>query len=191
MPLMNSNVAFGTVARFLHWSVFALFVLQYVAGTMMSRIGRDATVFGASQGFYYEWHKSLGLLVILLAIVRFAWRKATPMPDWAPALSEGERRLSHRIEMLMYLSMFVLPLSGLVFVMAGGYGVKLFNAWPLPNPIGKQPGLADVAHVVHLASAWFTVVFAAWHVGMVLKKHYTDGGRLLQRMVPFGRGDSR
>ena len=187
MDLKNSPTRYGMVTRFLHWSVFLLFVHQYIGANIMTRLARDQTLLGLSQGDYYNWHKSIGLVLLALVVLRIVWRKTTPLPDWAPMLSPAERAISHRNEMLLYICMFLLPISGYLFVMAGGFGIKLFGFHDLPNPIGKQEWLAVVARVAHIVVAYATVVFVAWHVGLGLKHHLFERDGFLNRMLPFSR----
>ena len=182
MPLRNTAHRYGSVTKLLHWSVFLLFLFQYVAAKIMTHMSP-----GRGQDFFYDWHKSAGLVLLALMIGRLIWRSATPLPDWSPMLSEPERRLSHRLELLMYLVLLAMPLSGYLFVMAGNYGVRFFGTWHLPNPIGKRPGLAGTALALHVLFAYAALVIVSWHVGHVLKKHCYDGGRFLQRMLPLSR----
>ncbi len=184
MPLRNTAHGYGAVTKCLHWSVYLLFLYQYLGANLMTRIGRDATVLGMGQDSLYDWHKSIGLVILLLMVCRLIWRNATPLPDWSPQLTDSERRLSHRLEQSVYLMLLALPLTGFLFVMAGGYGIRLFGTWPLPNPVGKQPGLATFAWVLHVVFAYVALIFVAWHIGHVLKKHGDSGGRFLQRMLP-------
>ena len=95
-----------------------------------------------NQDDYYNWHKSIGLVLLALVVLRIAWRKLTALPDWAPTLTPAERTISHWNETLLYTCMFLMPVSGYLFVMAGDYGVRLFGRYDLPNPIGKQEWLA-------------------------------------------------
>lgn len=185
MPLKNSATDYGAMARFLHWSIFLLFVYQYLSANIMTRLGRDQTLLGLTQGNYYDWHKSIGLVLFVLALVRWLWRKATPLPDWAPMLSEAERTISHRNEMRLYWCMFLLPITGYLFVMAGGFGIKLFGEFALANPIGKQVFLAKLGQFSHIAIAYAALVFISWHVGLGLKHHLFDRDGFLNRMLPF------
>lgn len=187
MPLKNSATAYGAVTRWLHWTVFVLFVWQYLSANIMTHVARDKTLLGLSQGDYYNWHKSIGLMLLALALLRLLWRMATPLPDWAPTLSETERAISHRTERLLYGCMLLLPLSGYLFVMAGGFGVKLFGLYDLPNPIAKQEVWATLALIVHVVTSYAAIVFIAWHVGLGLKHHLFDKDRFLNRMLPFNR----
>ena len=185
MALKNSATCYGSVSRFLHWSVVTLFAFQYLSAAIMTHLARDKTLLGLSQGDLYNWHKSIGLVLLTLALARLIWRKATPLPDWAPVLSKTERAISHRNETLLYGCMFLLPLSGYLFVMAGNFGVKLFGLVNLPNPIGKQEGLALLALIVHIVTSYAAVIFIAWHVGLGLKHHCYDRDGFLNRMLPF------
>lgn len=187
MPLKNSTTHYGSVTRFLHWTIFILFVWQYLSAAIMTHVGRDNTLLGLTQGNYYDWHKSMGLILLILAIVRLVWRKNTPLPDWAPTLSPAEQVISHRNELRLYWCMFLLPISGYLFVMAGGFGIKLFSLYPLPNPIGKLPWLATAALTVHVVMSYAAMVFIAWHAGLGLKHHCYDRDGFLNRMLPFRR----
>lgn len=184
MPLRNTAQAYGSVTKCLHWSVFLLFLYQYVGANLMTRIGREATVLGMGQDTLYNWHKSIGLVILMLMIARLVWRNTTPLPEWSDELTENERRLSHRLEQSVYLMLLALPVSGYLFVMAGGYGIHLFGAWTLGNPIGKRPDLAGLAWFLHVTFAYAALILVAWHVGHVLKKHADGGGRFLHRMLP-------
>ncbi len=107
----------------------------------MQRIGPKAELVGLNQNDFYNWHKSLGLVALLIALIRIWNRRQGRLPGWAPSLSKGERRFIHLAERWLYAAMLMMPISGFVFVMAGGYGVLLFGHWPLPNPFGKIPVL--------------------------------------------------
>ncbi|MGE0801886.1 MAG: cytochrome b [Lautropia sp.] len=186
MPLANTPHRYGAVTKLLHWTVLLLFLHQYVGANLMTRVGQD-TVLGMGQNLLYDWHKSIGLVILVLMVVRTVWRNLTPLPAWSPLLTENERRLSHRLELFAYLMLLALPLTGYLFVMAGDYGVNLFSQWRLPNPIGKIPTLANWSWFLHVLFAYVALVVVAWHVGHVLKKHIDSDGRFLQRMLPFRR----
>lgn len=185
MPLLNTPHAYGAVTRALHWAVFAMFAYQYLGANLMTRIGRGATVAGMNQDMLYNWHKSIGLLLLVAALARVTWRRTTTLPDWSDALAPAERVLVSRLETLLYLLMFALPITGYLFVTAGGFGVKLFGAWDLPAPFGRHEGLATWARALHVMLAYAAVIVIAWHVGLGVRKNVVDGARYLQRMLPF------
>ena len=83
--------------------------------------------------------------------------------------------------------MFLMPVSGYLFVMAGGYGVKLFGVFDLPNPIGKVEWLAATSHFVHVVTSYVLVIVVGSHVGLGLKHHLFERDGFLNRMLPFRR----
>ena len=94
--MKNSPARYGFVTKALHWTVFVLILNQFVVAAMMLNTPQGQTTAGFTQGTLYNWHKSIGLVVLLVALARYIWRRTTPLPDWAPNLSDGEKRRRER-----------------------------------------------------------------------------------------------
>jgi cytochrome b561 len=182
--MFNTQTGYGALTKGLHWLVVGLFAFQYVAANVMVRMDEGGLVLGLSQDTYYNWHKSIGLVALIVAALRLLARRSGQLPDWAPVLSERERTFIHRAEQVLYAAMFVMPVSGLLYVMAGGYGVNLFGAWELPNPMGTRPSLAAAAKWTHIVSAYMLALTLAGHVGLVLWHTLVLKDGLLRRMLP-------
>ena len=187
MGLLNGAAGFGAVSKFFHWTVFLLFVNQYVTGILMMRLERGHLVLGFAQGDYYTWHKSVGLLVLTLVLLRIVWRKSTRLPDWPAALAPWEQGCMKWTERTLYLCMLVMPLSGYVFTLAGGYNFKLFGSITLPQLIAKNAAVATTAQFVHAATAFVIVAAVALHLGLGLRRHLVEKDGFLHRMLPFDR----
>lgn len=187
MPLLNSRSGYGGLTKFFHWAVVALFAFQYVAANIMLSLGPKDTALGLTQANYYNWHKSIGLIALAFAVGRLLARNISGLPDFAPSLSKRERRLMHYYENLLYAAMFVMPVSGFVYVMAGGYGVHFFEAAHLPNPIGKWEPLAFIAKWTHIVSSYLIVVALIAHLSVVLRHQLLLKNGLLYRMLPGSR----
>ena len=187
MTLLNTEEGYGALTKLFHWLVVVLFAFQFTAANIMLRIEADQTALGLSQAAYYNWHKSVGLVALIVAVLRLLARKSGQLPPWAPTLSAGERRFIHRAEQLLYAAMFVMPVSGYLYVMAGGYGVVLFGVAELPNPIGEQPVLATLAKWTHVGSSYVLLLALAGHVGLVLRHQLILKDGLLERMLPRRR----
>ncbi len=184
MQLLNSSQGYGALTKTLHWVIAALFAFQLVSGEIMVRLDAQGVALGVTQSGYYNWHKSIGLLALVLAVARVAARRAGNLPDWAPTLSEGERGFIHRAEQVLYTAMFLMPVSGFVYVMAGGYGVLLFGVWELPNPIGSKPWLAAIARWTHILASYALMLTLGGHIGLVLRHQLFVRDGLLRRMLP-------
>src|SRR5882762_3834381 len=90
--MSNSAARYGPVTKILHWTVFLLILNQFVAAAAMLTTPQDETTWGFSQGTLYNWHKSIGLIVLAVAVLRYIWRRSVALPDWAPNQHRREAR---------------------------------------------------------------------------------------------------
>lgn len=183
--MMNTDTRYGPVTKTLHWVLFLLLLSQFAAATAMLNTPAGETTAGFTQGTLYEWHKSIGLVVLVAALFRYLWRRMTPLPDWAPNLTDVEKRAIHAVERALYACMFLMPVSGFLFVMAGGFGVLLFGRWQLPNIIGKHPVLASTAELTHEVAAVLLALTLFAHWAVILRHQKLHKDRYLHRMLPF------
>ncbi len=188
MPLTNSDQGYGAVTKLCHWVVAILFFCQYGLAAIMRHTPDDGAILGMTQGTSYDWHKSLGLVVLVAMVIRLINRRTGELPPWAPTLAPVEKIIIHRAEQLLYLLMFVMPLSGLIYVFAAGYGVRLFGVVDLPNVIGKASGLATIARWVHIVTSMLLLLPVGAHVFLVLGHHVGLKDGLIRRMLPSGSG---
>jgi cytochrome b561 len=166
----STPTAYGGLNKAAHWAIALLFAWQVFSGLLMVRLPFEGGALGLATGDWYNWHKTLGLAALLLALGRVALRRWGGLPGWAPALTEGDRRLAHRLEQGLYLAMFLLPMSGFLHVMAGGYGVLVAGLFALPNPIGKVEWLGEVGRVAHIAGGVLLAAALAGHLSLVLRR---------------------
>ncbi len=187
VSMINNKEGYGALTKLFHWLIVILFALQYIGANIMTRIEWEDTFAGLSQAFYYNWHKSLGLVALGIAVFRLANRYMGRLPDWAPTLTSGEQRFIHRSEQVLYFAMFFMPITGYLYVMSGGYGVMLFGIWQLDNPIGKWPEMEFVTKWMHIVCAWVLLAGILGHLGVVLRHQFIVKDGLIKRMLP-GRG---
>jgi cytochrome b561 len=187
MTWLNTQSGYGALTKLLHWLVVVLFAFQFTVANVMLRLDAGATQLGLSQATYYNWHKSIGLMALVVALLRLSARKRGQLPDWAPTLSARERIFVHRAEQVLYLAMFLMPVSGYLYVTAGGFGVTLFDAWELPNAMGKWQLLATAAKWTHIGGSYALLLAVAGHVGLVLRHQLILKDGLLLRMLPGNR----
>lgn len=187
MGLHNSPAGYGGLTKAMHWLAAVLFAFQLVSSSVMTRVPPGGTMLGLGQDTWYDWHKTIGLAALAVALVRIWARRQGELPPWAPTLGEGERAFVHRAEQVLYAAMLVMPVSGFVYVMAGGYGVRLAGAVELPNLLGTWPLLAGLARWTHVLAGWALVIALAGHIGLVLRHQLVLRDGLLWRMWPRRR----
>lgn len=184
MPLLNSAEGYGSLTKTLHWLVVGLFAIQAGSALVMTRLPEQAA---AGRDLLYNWHKTLGLVALAVALVRLWARRAGGLPPWAPCLSSADRQVVHHAERGLYLAMFLMPVSGFVHVMAGGYGVEFAGAFALPNPLPRREWLAAAGQWAHLGAAALLAAALVAHLGVVVRHTLVRRNGLIRRMLP-GRG---
>jgi cytochrome b561 len=184
-----SRKRYDAVAVVLHWTMaLGIFALIGV-GLAMKHAGLPK--FRVVQLF--QLHKSIGIVILLLAAARLAWRlvrRAPPLPEAMPAL---ERKAAHAGHAALYFFMLALPLTGWAVVSTSPLHIPtvLFGAVAWPD----IPFLADlpdktlvhaVAEAFHKYGAYALIAVLAGHIGAALR-HAFKGDVPLARMSLFGR----
>jgi len=167
----------------LHWLVALLLLGQYAFGLLLDDIPRGTP----ARGYYVNLHKSTGILIGLLILLRLGWRlahKAPPLADKTPAWQRTAARFSHAF---LYLCMVALPLSGYLASNFSRHGIKFFNMmrWAPWGPDDKS--LYAFFNGAHHLAALLLALFVAVHVLAVAKHMLVDRDGLLLRMWPQRR----
>lgn len=183
MGLRNSNEGYGSLTKLFHWLIVILFAAQYLGGNIMVAIGFNSSFAGIETNTYYNWHKSLGLVALIVAIARIINRQMGQLPPWAPTLSTLEQKLIHRVEQVFYAAMLIMPITGWLYVMYGHYGVNLFGFWEMPRPLPRNDTLRDVFKWAHIGAGWVLLAAMAFHIGLVLRHQMFKKDGLLKRMM--------
>jgi cytochrome b561 len=172
--------AYTRTARWLHWLVAALILANLVLGlTMVGMPGITPTKLR-----FFNWHKWVGVTVFGLVALRLAWRWFHAPPGLPAAMPAWERRAAKASHALLYLLMFVLPLSGYFYSLAAGYPVVYLGVLPLPVLIGPDPQLKEALVALHHALAWTMMALLVVHVAAALKHRLVDHDGVLERMLP-------
>lgn len=165
-------------AVILHWLMAVLLIGQIGMGLYMVELPKRTP----EVAYYYNLHKSLGLVALMLIAVRLAWRWRRPPPAspelHRSALLEKLAQASHR---LLYACMLLIPLFGLAGSSFGKYPVKFFG-YALPQFGWESPLLQGLFRQVHAAVAWLLCALIVLHLLAVVYHLVTSGGGVLRRM---------
>jgi cytochrome b561 len=173
----------NAVQQALHWLVVALILVQGGIGLVMVELPKRPSVFAV-----YNLHKSLGLTLLALALLRLGWRLAhrrpthLSMPDW-------QRQASGLVQVLLYMLLFAVPLSGWLF--DSSTGLRPLFWWGLvrmPSLTGgPAPDWRDALGGLHEVLFWSLVALAALHAAAALWHHAIKRDEILRRMLPGRR----
>jgi len=183
------------VAILLHWLMALLIVWQIWVGIWMSGAIEDPATQAAAYDAF-QFHKSLGLTLLVLAVLRLLWRlthRFPPLPAHLPAWQQVAARLSH---ILLYAFIVLIPLTGWLYVSTGWNSAMgmafqvptiwfgLFE-WPHIPGIEGSSALADVAIEMHQVMAFALIGLLVVHVAAALKHHFGDRDYVLWSMLPI------
>jgi len=179
MAVRNSPRRWGSFAQLLHWVVVALILVQAYLG--LSASGQSL----AKRLGTLTVHKSIGITILALAVIRILWRWANPTPALPDNLKPYERALAHFTHAALYVLLFAIPLSGWMMSSARGFPVSWFKLVQLPDLVPKSKPLYDALLQTHDLLALALGVIVLLHVAAALKHHYVLKDHVLRRMLPF------
>jgi cytochrome b561 len=184
MPSRISPLRYGVVAQTFHWVIAALIVTQFVLANL-----EDDLPIGAHKLALLARHKSFGMTVLMLAILRLLWRLKNPPPELPPGMTPLERRLARATHALFYVLLFAMPITGWMMSSAKNYSVSWFGWFTWPNLIGKNETAFNVLHSTHEILSDVLFVVAILHILAALKHHFWNKDNVLLRMLPFTKSE--
>lgn len=179
MPLRNTTTRWGAGAQLLHWLIVILIITQYVIAEIA-----DGLPLGPDKVATLARHKSVGITILALAIVRVAWRFANPTPQLPAASRPWERKTAHATQGLLYLLLFAMPLSGWMMSSARNFPVSWFGLVQLPDLVRPSKPLYDTLHETHEILFGVLIAATVLHVLAALKHHFISKNDVLRRMLP-------
>lgn len=178
MSVMNTVIGYGWPALLLHWVIVVLVITQYVIVNMAESADSRMEVF-----VLFARHKSIGITIFALAVIRLLWRFINTQPDLPMKTPQWQRVVARFTHWLLYALIFALPITGLLGSAASNFPVSWFGLFTLPALIGPNEALADVLHDVHGLFAGCLAALALLHLLAALKHHFFDRDNVLRRMI--------
>ncbi|HLX38480.1 MAG TPA: cytochrome b/b6 domain-containing protein, partial [Candidatus Binataceae bacterium] len=166
---------FPASMRFLHW-LMALMVLTMLA------IGVAMVASLADYHRLVAIHRPLGILIMILAVIRFVNRQYSTMPPFPPTMSSQERLVAHASEMLLYALLFVQPLVGWAMLSAARYPILLWGSLHLFPILPQSVMLYALLRKAHTFLAYLLFFAFIAHFGAVLFHTLVLRDRLFDRM---------
>jgi len=177
---VTPQTSYSNAAKWLHWSVAGLIVTQFVLAKLAERAQHSDKLL--DQLALLANHKSIGMTILGLAVIRLAIRLVKKPPLLPDTIPPWQRIASHSSHALLYGFLFALPISGWLMSSAKAYSVSWFNLITFPDPIKPNEALADIFLLVHYYLGEALFVVALIHIVAALKHHFVDNDNILTRM---------
>ncbi|WP_295918214.1 cytochrome b [uncultured Xanthomonas sp.] len=182
MSARNTPDRWGSVSQTLHWLIAALILLLGVIGLTMGELPKTPKYF-----WVYTAHKSLGLTVLALVIVRLGWRLYAGAPKPVPGTPGWQERIADATHALLYVMIFAIPLSGWLYDSASGLRpFRWFGLVAVPKLSAPNEHLRDLSHTVHEWGFWLLIAVVLAHAGAAFYHHLFQRDATLARMLPRG-----
>lgn len=178
MTIRSTKHAFGAVTKTFHWVMALLVISVFSIGWYM-----DFLPLGMEKLEWISRHKSLGITVLALVILRVIWRLSEPSPHELGKL-QIERLAAKAGHLGLYLLMFAMPLTGWTMSSAANFPVSVFGLFTLPNLVSPNQELFETLRTVHWALSWAVAGLVGVHFLAALKHHFWDRDATLRRMLP-------
>ena len=174
----NSADTWGAAARGFHWLIAALILAQFVIGSVAEEMKLTPAKLDL-----FVWHKSIGVTILLLAVLRLGWRLGNPPPAPPAGTPHWERVLASLGHWALYALMFAVPLSGWLVSDSSKVPFKAFFLVPMPDFITADRALQEAAEDAHEALVMTLLVVAIVHIAAALRHHFLLHDDVLRRML--------
>ncbi|MCB4379098.1 cytochrome b, partial [Synechococcus sp. MU1644] len=196
MALANTADRYGSLSKTFHWLtallILTLFPLGLVANNMayeLQSMSAPADDLVARTAWLFSLHKTLGVTVFFVALLRILWALNQPKPGLLHPDRKLESLAAETVHWLLYGSLVVVPLSGWIHHAAASGFAPIW--WPFGQTLPLVPKSEAVAAAMGGAHWVLTKVLGVallLHIGGALKHHVIDKDATLRRMW-FGRTD--
>ena len=177
----NTTDTYGVLSRSLHWLSAMLVIGLFALGLWMHDLD-----------YYHAWytkapdlHRSFGIVLLILTVMRLLWYRASPKPKPLTHYSRIERIVALATHHTMLLLLFVMFGSGYLITTAKGDPLYVFDLVAIPSLISTIPYLEDIAGEVHEIAAFSLIGLVCLHAVGALKHHFIDKDITLKRMLGF------
>jgi cytochrome b561 len=175
---MSTSERYSHPAIALHWLMALLILGSFAIGLTMT----DLPV-SPLRLKLYNWHKWAGVTVLLLGLVRLAWR-CLHRPPADIAMPAWQRRAAHAVHIALYALFIATPLAGWAYSSAAGFPIVWLGLVPLPDFVPVDRALADTLKLLHKVLVFLMATAVTVHIAAALKHRFVDRDGLLQRMWP-------
>jgi cytochrome b561 len=177
MPIKNTNVAYGSVSKFLHWLIFLLILCLLIIGYLMDGISDKPL-----RAFVMNMHKLFGLLVLFLVTIRIIWALMNVKPQLPQDALPWQRWSERVVHYLLYTVMLIMPISG--WVMASAKHPPMLGYLSLGLPVPQTQAVKELGFDFHYWTAIAMIVLVSVHILAALYHHYIKNDDVLRRMWP-------
>jgi cytochrome b561 len=182
MPNESPPTRYTAVAQLFHWVIAALIITQFA----LAWTAEDLPL-GMHKLALFARHKSFGMTVLMLAILRLLWRFWHRPPELPSGMTAIERTLARATHIAFYVLLFAMPITGWMMSSAKNYSVSWFGLFTWPNLVAPNDTAFEFLKSTHDYLSDVLFVIAVLHILAALKHHFWNKDDVFLRMLPLGK----
>lgn len=176
MDVKNTTERYGSVSLWLHWVMALLIIAMLTAGLVMTEMENSPL-----RGQIYWLHKSTGVLILFLMLLRIAWRLINAVPSLS-SLPAWERISARTVHWLFYILLVLMPLFGWLMSSAADRRVSFYGLFTLPALVAPNEAMAGFYSQGHTIIGYSIIVLICIHTLAAIKHHWIDKNNIMRRM---------
>lgn len=134
----------------------------------------------------YNWHKWIGLVVLMLTLGRLVWRWRRPAPPLPATIVRWQATLAPVAHWALLALLLAMPVSGWLMSSSAGVKVVWFGLLALPDLVPRDPALFEALRTTHHVLSRLLIAVLVLHVGAVVHHDIVRRDGVFRRMWPFG-----
>ena len=170
---------YPATSKLLHWLVAVCVLITAPVAIAMTRVSE-----GPTQDILYNFHKSLGVLILILMTLRLINRIAVGAPIADPGIEPWQKTVSSAVHTSLYVLLLAMPIVGYIANSVFGASTPFFGLFDLPPIVGKNEAVATQLFTIHRWVGWLVIILVLMHVGAALYHYFIRRDNVLQRMLP-------
>jgi len=178
---MKNNSSYGSITKTFHWLMALIFFGIFPLGYIMTSLADSDFKFSL-----FAIHKSIGLILFTLVVLRLNWRLITPQPSLPKSVPAWQRYFAKFNIALLYTLMFAMPISGFMSSILGGYGINFFSLFTI-HPIMHDALIAEFFETMHGEFAYLLIASFSLHLLGALYHYFFLRDGVMNRMLPFSK----
>lgn len=175
--MSRQATTYGAVSRFNHWLVGIAMIFMLAFGLLLEYGDMAREI----KRFLMWWHKSIGVLVLVLGFWRLGWRWVEGAVASVARMAPWQVSVNKAVHRLLMAGIVLMPLSGILHSMYSGRDIDVFGLFTI-RAVAEMEGVAAIARGTHTWVGYLMIALVLVHVLAALKHHYWDRDATLSRM---------
>jgi len=169
---------YNNIAIILHWLIAIIIILQLGCGLWMTNAIKNEETRKIAYEFY-KYHKSFGLLILILSLIRLIWRFYHKPPQMPKNMTKIEIFLANSTHIILYFLIIAIPFSGWLMTSSSSFGIAtmFFGLF-------EWPQISFIFNISHALMSRLMIFLLILHILAALKHQFINKDKLINRILP-------